>query len=242
MSKSWCDLRRTYPTLAQLVKPSREIGQSARAAIAQQCDRVSSMYRAGLSDLSSSPNWQFRDAHSASRFDALRSDPRLSSKISLTEENRDVVTALAQGPGMSLLPPLPRVADSSATDTATRAARELPALPSLKPSSSFPAIRLTESRDYVTVTAVVPGFAESDLDITLAKDVLSISGRHRAEVPAGFSALHQSRRATDFRSEIKLLNDVAWDDTEARLERGVLMIRLRKDAPSSRPPIPIRLT
>ena len=107
---------------------------------------------------------------------------------------------------------------------------------------SFPAVRLSESKDYVTVSAVVPGFAESDLDITLLKDVLCISGRQRAEVPGGFSALQRGRRNADFRSEIKLLNEVAWDDTEAHLERGVLTIRLRKDAPASRPPIPIRLT
>ena len=106
--------------------------------------------------------------------------------------------------------------------------------------ASFPAVRLTESKDFVTVQAVVPGFAESDLDITLAKDILCIAGRHRSEVPGGFTARHRGRRASDFRSEIKLLNEVAWVDTEAHLERGVLTIRLRKDAPSSRPPIPIR--
>jgi HSP20 family protein len=106
---------------------------------------------------------------------------------------------------------------------------------------SFPAVRLTESKDYVTVQAAVPGFAESDLDITLAKDVLCVAGRQRAEVPGGFTVRHRGRRSSDFRTEIKLLNEVAWDDTEAHLERGVLTIRLRKDAPSSRPPIPIRL-
>jgi HSP20 family protein len=109
-------------------------------------------------------------------------------------------------------------------------------------SSSFPPVRLSESKDYVTVSAVVPGFAENDLEITLVKDVLSIAGHHRPEVPGGFSPLQRGRRSADFKSEIKLLNEVAWDDTEAHLERGVLTIRLRKDAPSSRPPIPIRLT
>ena len=135
----------------------------------------------------------------------------------------------------------PRNAAGKATGSGTFE-MELPLPPSFKPSSSFPALRLSESKDYVTVVAVVPGFAESDLEITLAKDVLCIAGRHRAEVPGGFTALRRGRRTTDFRNEIKLLNEVAWDHTEAHLERGVLTIRLRKDAPSSRPPIPIRLT
>lgn len=85
------------------------------------------------------------------------------------------------------------------------------------PQPSFPALRLTESKDYVTVQAVVPGFAESDLDITLANDVLCIAGRQRAVVPGGFTARHRGRRGSDFRSEIKLLNEVAWDDTEGSL-------------------------
>jgi HSP20 family protein len=112
-----------------------------------------------------------------------------------------------------------------------------------KPPSSFPAVRLSESKEYVTLIASVPGFAEGDLEITLAKDVLCIAGRARQEVPKGYVPVTQGRRPlTDFRSEIKLRSEVAWDDTEARLERGVLTIRLRKDAPSSRPAIPIRLT
>jgi len=110
-----------------------------------------------------------------------------------------------------------------------------------KSASSFPALRLTESKDYVTVQAVVPGFAEGDLAITLAKDVLCISGKQHSEIPGGFVVRHHGRRTADFRSEIKLLNQVAWDDTEAHLDLGVLTIRLRKDTPSSRPPIPIRL-
>ncbi len=130
---------------------------------------------------------------------------------------------------------------SARTSTSGSGAFAMERAPLSKSTSSFPAVRLTESKDFVTVQAVVPGFAESDLEITLAKDVLCISGTVHAEIPGGFAARHRGRRSADFRSEIKLLNEVAWDDTEARLERGVLTIRLRKDAPSSRPPIPIRL-
>lgn len=94
----------------------------------------------------------------------------------------------------------------------------------------------------MTVVALVPGFSQANLDITIVKDVLSISGHCSASVPGGFSPVHQGRRGADFKSEIKLLADVAWSDSEATLERGVLTIRLRKDAVSSRSVIPIRLT
>jgi len=114
--------------------------------------------------------------------------------------------------------------------------------PSLRKGwSSFPPVRLTETQDYLTVTALVPGFTQAELSITLSKDVLCVTGNGGAAAPRGFEALHRGRRATQFRSEIKLLSEVAWGDTNARLERGVLTIRLRKDAPDARAPIPIRL-
>jgi HSP20 family molecular chaperone IbpA len=109
-------------------------------------------------------------------------------------------------------------------------------------SSSFPALRLTETHDHLTLVALVPGFSEADLSITLSKDVLRVAGRCSGAAPRDFHALHGGRRATDFDTEIKLLSDVAWSDTEAQLERGVLTIRLRKDLPAARSPIPIRLT
>jgi HSP20 family molecular chaperone IbpA len=109
-------------------------------------------------------------------------------------------------------------------------------------ASSFPAVRLSETPEHVTVVALVPGFGDGDLDITLVKDVLCISGRHTSGAPRDFRAVHQGRRATEFRTEIKLLSDVIWSDTAATLARGVLTVRLRKDVPTSRSLIPIRHT
>jgi HSP20 family molecular chaperone IbpA len=109
-------------------------------------------------------------------------------------------------------------------------------------SSSFPALRLSETNDYLTLVALVPGFSEADLSISLSKEVLCVAGSCSSVAPRDFHALHRGRRAADFRTEIKLLSDVAWSDTEAQLERGVLTIRLRKDVPAARSSIPIRLT
>lgn len=109
-------------------------------------------------------------------------------------------------------------------------------------SSSFPAVRLVETHDHLTLVALVPGFSEAELSVTLSKGVLCVAGACSASAPRDFHALHRGRRSADFRTEIKLLSDVAWSDTEAQLERGVLTIRLRKDVPEARSSIPIRLT
>ena len=108
-------------------------------------------------------------------------------------------------------------------------------------SSSFPALRLSETRDHMTVVALVPGFSRADLDITVVKDLLTIAGRCSSGVPGNFSALQRGRRGADFKSEIKLVADAVWSESDAWLERGVLTVRLRKDAPSARSIIPIRL-
>lgn len=113
----------------------------------------------------------------------------------------------------------------------------LPAAP-----SSFPAVRLTETQDHLTVVFLVPGFAKQDLTITLAKDVLRVSGKVSSVAPRDFRPLRRGRRAVDFDTEIKLLAEVACSHTEAELERGVLTVRLRKDAPEARSLIPIRLS
>ena len=109
-------------------------------------------------------------------------------------------------------------------------------------SNSFPAVRLSETHDHLTLVALVPGFSDADLNITLSKNVLCVAGSCSGVAPRDFQALHRGRRAADFRTEIKLLCDVAWSDTEAQLERGVLTIRLRKDVPAARSPIPIRIS
>jgi HSP20 family molecular chaperone IbpA len=72
--------------------------------------------------------------------------------------------------------------------------------------------------------------------------VLCVTGTCGTGAPLDFTPVHRGRRAAGFKREIKLLADVVWSETEARLERGVLTIRMRKDVPEARALIPIRLT
>ena len=50
-------------------------------------------------------------------------------------------------------------------------------------SQSFPAVRLSESKDYVTVSAVVPGFAEGDLEIEPGRKDATAVGSDEDEQP-----------------------------------------------------------
>ena len=66
-----------------------------------------------------------------------------------------------------------------------------------------------------SLVALVPGFSEADLSITLSKDVLWVAGRCSSVAPRDFRAAWRPARRR-FRTEIKLLSDVAWSDTEAQ--------------------------
>lgn len=92
----------------------------------------------------------------------------------------------------------------------------------------------------MTIVAVVPGFSREDLELTVENDLLRITGREKKSVPHTLAAVRRERRTGDFSRTIKLANDVLPSHTEARLERGVLTVRLRKCGPNDRVSIPFR--
>jgi HSP20 family molecular chaperone IbpA len=135
----------------------------------------------------------------------------------------------------SLPPPKPLRGGSSSSSPP--ASTEKPASLSAK---TFPAIRLSEDPQHVTIVAVVPGFSHEDLDVALEKDVLRITGRLRQQVPQNLPCVKKERLASDFSRTIKLASDVLRSHTEARLEHGVLTVKMRKCGPADRIAIPIR--
>lgn len=106
---------------------------------------------------------------------------------------------------------------------------------------TFPTIRLSEDPQHVTIVAIVPGFATEDLDIAVENDVLRITGKLRPQAPHGLPSIRRERTATDFSRAIKLASDVLRSHTEAKLENGVLTVRMPKCGPTDRISIPFRI-
>ncbi|MEO8906105.1 MAG: Hsp20/alpha crystallin family protein [Polyangiaceae bacterium] len=107
---------------------------------------------------------------------------------------------------------------------------------------NFPRYRLLDDATSTTLLVRVPGFARGDLSITWQNGLLEISGRARSHVPDGFGALRQGRASGDFRRTIQLSRDVVRFSADARLEHGVLTIRLQKRNPTGRTLIPLCTT
>jgi HSP20 family molecular chaperone IbpA len=103
----------------------------------------------------------------------------------------------------------------------------------------FPEVRLLEDEASLTVLASLPGFAREDLSITLERGAMTLTGRQRAHVPAGFRAVLRNRASTDFSCQVELGEAVIGFAADARLENGVLTIRLQKRDGSARTLIPV---
>lgn len=149
----------------------------------------------------------------------------MASNTSRSPTDRSRLTA-------SLAPPKPPRSVAPASPSAERSASVS--------AKTFPTIRFSEDAQHVTVVAVVPGFSHEDLDVAVENDVLRITGRLRQQVPQNLPCVKKERLAADFSRTIKLASDVLRSQTDAKLEHGVLTVRMRKCGPTDRIAIPVR--
>lgn len=113
-----------------------------------------------------------------------------------------------------------------------------------------PALNLTEVGDHFHVELDLPGVDPEAIDVTLAGNMLTVSGRCGVELtndegepsqPAGVTVHIEERPAGRFSRSLPLPAAVDADDVQAELKHGVLKITLCKTARSKPHTIPVRL-
>jgi HSP20 family protein len=105
-----------------------------------------------------------------------------------------------------------------------------------------PAVDIRETENEVTVKAEVPGIDPKDLDITVAGNVLMLSGEKREETEKKVKDVyHTERRFGSFRRMVQLPSDVDPQNVAAHYENGVVTIGLKKrpDAVPKRIPVKV---
>lgn len=96
-----------------------------------------------------------------------------------------------------------------------------------------PSIDVYETDKEITVDVELPGIDEKDIDISLNKDVLIISGRKESEVTEKDKSYYRHERSYgSFRRSIQLPDEVDEDKIEATYKKGILKIVLPKTAQS----------
>jgi HSP20 family protein len=92
---------------------------------------------------------------------------------------------------------------------------------------SWPSIDVDENDEEFCVEAELPGMKESDVEVTLHENVLSIRGEKRAE-ESDAKRQYRERYFGQFERRMALPAEVDQDAVTAKFENGVLKLRLPK--------------
>ena len=99
--------------------------------------------------------------------------------------------------------------------------------PRLFAAPAYPAMNVWTHPDGVVVTAELPGVKAEDLDISVLKDTLTLSGSRTADTPEGEYTYHRRERGYGrFTRSLQLPFQVEPGKVEAALENGLLTITL----------------
>jgi len=99
---------------------------------------------------------------------------------------------------------------------------------------AYPRANLYDDGKAFLLSVELPGVVESDFQLTLAENVLTLSGELKVESPEGYAAHRRERLPLRFSRSFALPSKVDSEKTSAKLENGVLTVTLEK-APESQP-------
>jgi HSP20 family protein len=103
------------------------------------------------------------------------------------------------------------------------------------PAAGSLSIDLSETPAELKVCADLPGVAESDIDVSLDEDVLTIRGQRHAERRGDKENMHVLERSVGtFTRSVRLPVAVDPEKVSARFEHGVLTVTLPKLKPADR--------
>jgi len=98
-------------------------------------------------------------------------------------------------------------------------------------SGFSPRVNVVENEDEVTVSAEIPGVAQSDVEVVLGEGVLNIKGEKKREKRGEKDGvLYNECSYGEFRRRIPLGSDIRADGVEATFKDGLLTVRLPKSA------------
>jgi len=94
-----------------------------------------------------------------------------------------------------------------------------------------PQVDISENDKQIVVSAELPGLDENDIEVSLAHNMLTISGEKKsAKEDRGKNYYHVERSYGSFKRTIPLPYEIETDKVEATFKKGVLTIDLPKTA------------
>ena len=113
--------------------------------------------------------------------------------------------------------------------------RFFPQFAQLSRAGAYPRLNLSSTEDDAFLTVEVPGLSESDLDLSVQGDLLTLRGVvGAANQEEGQTYLRRERAHGRFHRQIQLPYEIDADNIDAQLDNGILRVRLPR-AESDRP-------
>lgn len=104
-----------------------------------------------------------------------------------------------------------------------------------------PAVNIYETDDSILVLAEIAGVSPDEINIKYEANRLLVWGERRQLVPENIRAVHRMEiQMGQFAFVVELPGTVSAQDAEARLETGILQIRLPKQSAPAGGMIPVR--
>jgi HSP20 family protein len=99
----------------------------------------------------------------------------------------------------------------------------------IRPTAEFPAMNVWTGEESVVVTAELPGVEAGALDVSAVADTLTIKGERKPlELAEGELYHRQERSSGSFVRTVQLPFRVDPDQIEAKFQRGVLRVELKR--------------
>jgi HSP20 family molecular chaperone IbpA len=106
--------------------------------------------------------------------------------------------------------------------------------------SFVPRADIYESESEIIVLADVPGANEKTVDITLEKNILSITAYVEAAIPSGFDIAYAEYEEGDYQRSFRLSDEIDRNKIEAVVSDGVLRLHLPKSQESATKKITVK--
>ena len=92
----------------------------------------------------------------------------------------------------------------------------------------IPRVDICETKDAIVLLADMPGVDEKSVDITLEKNVLTLSGKVEPVAHEGYRAVYAEYEAGDYERAFTLSDEIDRDKIVATVKNGVLRLELPK--------------
>ena len=95
-----------------------------------------------------------------------------------------------------------------------------------------PAVDIFENNEEYLLYAEIPGASENDVDVTIEKNVLTITAKVNVDIPEGYRLFYSEYGIGDYKRSFELGNEIDQDKIEATVKNGILRLRLPKIQPT----------